>query len=144
MITTFSQVTPLPLLVLSTSGRGVGWLICYIASTVVALYPDCLRSPSLFPPLLLPAAVALIFHPEPFGPDLRCWTPLACGGAVGLSDPRLHCHPARGQGSVTQNQGIVPASNIARPMSKIPRDDRCEFYPAVSSRRMTRSHIYGP
>jgi hypothetical protein len=59
----FSQVALLPLLVMSTSGRGVGWLICYIASSTVALYPDCLTSPSLSLPLLLPAAVALIFRP---------------------------------------------------------------------------------
>ena len=29
--------------------RGVGWLISYITSSAVALYPDCLTSPSLSP-----------------------------------------------------------------------------------------------
>ena len=43
---TFSQVALLPLLVLSTTGRGVGWLISYIISSAVTLYPDCLTFPS--------------------------------------------------------------------------------------------------
>jgi hypothetical protein len=47
MITIFLKVALLPLLVLSTSGRGIGWLICYIASSAVALYPDFFTSPSL-------------------------------------------------------------------------------------------------
>jgi hypothetical protein len=44
-----SQVTHLPLLVLSTSGGEVRWLIYYIASRAVALYLDYLTSPSPFP-----------------------------------------------------------------------------------------------
>jgi len=48
---TFSQVALLPLLDLSTTGRGVGWLISYIISSAVALYPDCL-SVSHFLPFL--------------------------------------------------------------------------------------------
>jgi hypothetical protein len=48
----FSQVTLLSLLVLSRSGRGVGWLIYYIASSAVAFYPDYFTSPSFpFTPL---------------------------------------------------------------------------------------------
>src|SRR5947209_555932 len=60
MNTNSSQVALLSLLVLSTSSWGIG---CYITSSTVALYPDCLTSPSLFPSLHLLAAVALIFSP---------------------------------------------------------------------------------
>jgi hypothetical protein len=41
----------------------LGWLICYITSSAVTLYPDCFTSPSLSLRFLLSAAVALIFRP---------------------------------------------------------------------------------
>lgn len=100
----FSQVVLPPLLALSTSGRGARWLICYIASSVVALYLNYLTSPSLFPPLLLVAAVALTFRPQPSRLDSHCWTRLACSRGGWIIGSRLHCHPARLQESVTQNR----------------------------------------
>jgi hypothetical protein len=114
----FSQVALLPLLVLSPSGPGVGWLSYYIASNAVAFSSDYLTFSFPFHQLLLPAAVALAFRPRPPSGQIRVVRPpLACGKAVGSLDLlALPFHTTPGECDI--KPGTVAASDIGRLMAK--------------------------
>jgi hypothetical protein len=132
MITIFSQVALLPLLVLSTSGRWVGWLICYIASSAVALDPDCLTSPCLFPPLSPPSCRCSHLSPPTLPARFALLDPTSLRRGrldrqISLALPS-HTTPEE----CDAEPGIVPTSNISRPMAKIPRDDRVRILPCCA------------
>jgi hypothetical protein len=106
--------------------RGFRWLISYITSNAVALYPDCLTSPSLssppscrcshLSPPTLPARFALLDPTSLRRARLGRWIMLALPS---FTTP----------GKCDVEPGIVPASNIGRPMAKIPRDDWVRVLP---------------
>jgi hypothetical protein len=111
--------------------------ICYIASNAVAFYSDYLMSPSLslrfsslllllssFAPDLLPARFALLDWPAMRQLDRR----------IPLAMP-THTMP----GECDAELGIVAASDVGKPMAKIPRDGRFEFY-LTAPRDVLRVH----
>jgi len=116
----FSQVTLLPLLVLSTPGRGVGWPICYIASSAITLYLDYLTSPSLSLHFSSQLPLLLSFAPNPSGQICAVGSPLACGGGGRDRQILIALLSYTTPGECDAEPGIVAASDIYRPMGKNP------------------------
>jgi hypothetical protein len=102
---------------------------CYIATNTIALYPDCLTSPSLS--LRFSSQLPL---PPPFAPPtLPAQFALLDRWGGWIIGSRLHCHPTLRPGEYDADPGIVAVSDIGRPVAKIPCDDRCEFCLAAPS-----------